>query len=320
MILITGAAGYIGSVAMLLANRYVDPVVLPGQSQAIGVDSFIKGAPRPDILIHKIDINDVESMTRIMRVRDIHAIINFAGIVGDPACIKYPVQAVNSNLEGVKALVEAAKRSGTVKKIVQASTCSVYGYSEEELIDENSQTKPLGIYAETKLLAEGVVKASGIEYAILRFSTAFGWSPSPRFDLTVNEFVRDAFHQRLIEVYRKDDWRPYAHVADLAQVCITAVNNSAVMGTYNVGWERNNHTKQMIIDTISKYINIRTMYVDGQGMDRRNYKVNFDHLARTLTWRRFQTIDDGILEIIDQVAEGGIDADSQAYRSDYLNC
>jgi nucleoside-diphosphate-sugar epimerase len=306
MILLTGAAGYIGSYLMKFAGGDI-----------LGVDSFIKGRYNNKVLSY--DINNVKAIETVLKAHKVDAIINLAAIVGDPACAKYPKHAKESNYEGVVNLLRAAEASGTVKKFVQASTCSVYGMSEG-LLDEESPTNPLSLYAELKLKAEEAIRESGIRYAILRFSTAFGWSPCPRFDLTINEFTRDALHGQEIEVYRKDDWRPYAHIVDLASVCLEAAGKSEIMGRYNVGWDRNNHTKQMIIDTISKYIPINAKYVDAPGNDARNYKVDFSHLGRTMGWPAFETIDDGILEIIENLKAGGVDAYSPAYRADHLNC
>lgn len=306
MILVTGAAGYIGSYLMKFAGEEV-----------LGIDSFIKGCHSNKVLSY--DINNTKAIETLLKVHKVTAIINLAAIVGDPACAKYPKHAKESNYEGVLNLLKAAEAAPTVKKFVQASTCSVYGMSDG-LLDEDSPTNPLSLYAELKLKAEEEIRQSGLQYAILRFSTAFGWSPCPRFDLTINEFVRDALNGQEIEVYRKDDWRPYAHVGDLASVCVEAAKKSEIMGRYNVGWDRNNHTKQMIIDTISKYIPVPVKYTEAPGNDARNYKVDFSHLGRTLGWPAFETIDDGILEIIENLKTGGIDAYSPAYRADHLNC
>lgn len=307
MILVTGAAGYIGSHVMSILG-----------DEAVGIDSFIKGNPREGIV--RCDIAD-PALKHVIRDNLVTAVINLAAVVGDPACAKYPQQALASNYEGVKALLQICAEAGTVQKFVQASTCSVYGFSpEDDLLTEDSPTKPLSLYAELKLQAEEAIRKSPMQHVIFRFSTAFGWSPSPRFDLTVNEFARDAALGREIEVYRKDDWRPYAHCSDLAGCCVLAAHHPGMQGTFNAGVVRNNHTKQMIINTISKYIPVPVNYVDGHGRDRRNYKVGFGKLAEVLPHAMFAPIDDGIVEIIEKVKRGGFNADDRTYRADHLYC
>lgn len=308
MILVTGAAGYIGSVLSQALN-----------GNAVRVDSFIKGTPRFGIL--QADTCDTDEMYSIMCKHGVESIINLAAIVGDPACAKYPQQAVRSNVEGVESLLKAAHRAGTVKKFVQASTCSVYGFNDD-VVHEDSPLNPLSLYAETKVKAEKAIRTSGFPHAILRFATACGWSPVPRFDLTVNEFVKEAKLGRTIEVYRKDDWRPYCHTLDLAYVLKqAAVPGSTVMGTLNVGCARNNYTKQMIIDTISKYIPVSVNYVESAGTDadKRNYKVDFSAIGQAIKHLRFLTLDDAVIEIMDALDKGGIDADDRAHRADHLN-
>ena len=308
MILVTGAAGYIGSA---LVQRF-------GNNAAIGVDNFIK--PRKDrpVDIIDADICDKATMEDIIVRYGITSIINLAAVVGDPACVKYPKQAVMSNLEGVESLLTAAKRAGTVTKFVQASTCSVYGFNEQ-MVDEDSAVNPLSLYAETKVKAEQLVRDSGLQYAVLRFATACGWSPAPRFDLTVNEFTRDVYYDRMIEVYSKNDWRPYCDVVDLVYVLYMAAVKSSVMGVYNVGAQKNNFTKGMILDMLSKYKEV--CYCETiDNKDPRNYKVNFDHIKRALPEVNFTSLDDTVLEIMAKLKEGGIDADDSVYRADHLNC
>lgn len=285
------------------------------------VDSFIKGLPQSDI-IHA-DICDEQQMYRLMSAYKVRAIINLAAIVGDPACAKYPREAERTNVQGVASLLSAARRAGTVQKFVQASSCSVYGFNEQQ-VDETSPLNPLSLYAAHKIKAEQFIQASGIPYAILRFATACGWSPSPRFDLTVNEFARDAKLGRTIQVYRKDDWRPYCHVRDLAAVLRqAALPNSTLTGIYNVGQDSNNKTKQMLIEAIGKQLPVLVDYVQNAktDADKRNYKVKFDRLWDALSegTAAFLTVEDAIADVMEAVGKGGIDADDIMYRSDHLN-
>ncbi len=266
-----------------------------------------------------MDINQTDEVSRLMYDNRVDAVINLAAVVGDPACAKYPKQTCHSNIDGVASLLEACKMAG-VRKFVQASTCSVYGFNED-IVDENTPVNPLSLYAETKVSAENMVKASGLDYSILRFSTAFGWSPAPRFDLTVNEFTRDVYLGRTLDVYRENDWRPYAHTMTLAWAVLQAARTDAISGIYNVGHQQNCYTKRMLVDTLSKYKPVSVTFAPAsEGQDARNYKPGFSRFMREFPRHSPITVDDGILEIMDNLSRGGIDADSEAYRADRLAC
>lgn len=307
MVLLTGAAGYIGSV---LRETTAD---------IIGIDNYIKPRHEKAEGVIAMDINQTDEVSRLMYDNRVDAVINLAAVVGDPACAKYPKQTCHSNIDGVASLLEACKMAG-VRKFVQASTCSVYGFNED-IVDENTPVNPLSLYAETKVRAENMVKASGLDYSILRFSTAFGWSPAPRFDLTVNEFTRDVFFGRTLDVYRENDWRPYAHTTTLAAAALLAAMNGNTNGTYNVGHRQNCYTKRMLVDTLSKYKPVSVTYTPvADGQDARNYKPDFSLFAQRFPIFSPHTVDDGMIEIMDNLKEKGIDADSGLYRSDCLHC
>lgn len=217
-VLVTGVAGYIGSVltTQLLAQGYE---VLGIDSLMFGGDAIIGFYNNPKFSFVKADIRDIEQVKP--HLQDVDAIVHLAAIVGDPACAKQPELAESTNWTGSKALLEAAHQQNNIKRFIFASTCSNYGKMEgDELITEESPLRPVSLYAQLKVkfekhLLEGDYRDDFVPTA-LRFSTVYGLSPRIRFDLTVNEFTRDVALGRELIIFGEQFWRPYCHVNDLA--------------------------------------------------------------------------------------------------------
>ena len=191
-VLVTGGAGYLGSVlvSQLLADghavRVLDSLRFGGRS-LLGVWShaafeFVRG-----------DIRDAAVVRRSLA--DVDAVVHLAAIVGDPACARAPDDAESTNLAASLDLL-AASRERAVSRFVFASTCSNYGRMSDPdmLVDESSLLCPLSLYARTKVAFEqALLDAAGDTFCAtpLRFATIFGVSPRMRFDLTVNEFTSE---------------------------------------------------------------------------------------------------------------------------------
>ena len=145
--------------------------------------------------------------------------MHLAAIVGDPACAQDPglSQAVNVERPARRADAEAAG----VERFVFASTCSNYGRMADPLVpvDETAPLAPVSLYAEQKVAIERelLARPSDPDVTCLRFATIYGVAERMRFDLTVNEFTRDLWDGRTLEVYGEQFWRPYVHVADAAR-------------------------------------------------------------------------------------------------------
>lgn len=183
-VLVTGGAGYIGSrlvPRLLRAGRQVR-VLDRLDFGAAGLDA-VAGESNLEVL--EGDIRDPAAVARALV--DIDAVIHLASIVGDPACADESLQAEEINVDGA-ALVAAAAAERGVRRIILASTCSVYG-SNPDIVDERSALNPVSLYARSKIAAETAVLAVSsrrCSVAALRIGTAFGWSSRPRFDLFVN--------------------------------------------------------------------------------------------------------------------------------------
>ena len=181
---VTGAAGYIGSI---LTERLLEM----GHS-VVGLDRLDFGeAPIRDLLSHKRfelvngDVRDIDVAAQVLR--DADAVVHLAAIVGDPACAAHEREAVETNRQASGMLAKLSRGLG-VRRMLFASTCSVYG-SNPETVDETSELNPVSLYAETKIDAERLVlecATPSFSPTGLRIGTAFGWSRRPRFDLLVN--------------------------------------------------------------------------------------------------------------------------------------
>ena len=307
-ILVTGGAGYIGSV---LTHKLVEL----GYNVRI-IDSLIYGKDGISDLIAK---NSVELIDKDIRdkkilneaVKEIDCVIHLAAIVGDPLCKKIPVAAKQINEDATKKLVTISKEHG-VKRFIFASTCSNYG-SASATVDENSPIQSLSLYSTTKVNSENFIlnsKNSSFEPCILRFATAHGLSPRMRFDLLLQEFLRDAVLDKKIRIYGPNFWRPLAHVDDISNACIDAIKSPSdiISGEiYNVGHTRENYTKKMLAETIQEFVPSTEIKITESKTDLRTYKVSFDKIKNTLKFISKKTIRDSISDILTEIQKGSLD-------------
>lgn len=321
IILVTGGAGYIGSVlvGILLEQGYKVRVI---DNLMYGGESIIDQLEHPNFEFIKGDIRnrkDAESA-----VKDIYAVAHLAAIVGDPACAKSPELARETNLEGSKMFYEVANAAG-VERFVFASTCSNYGKMDnpDSFVNEQSNLSPVSLYAETKVAFEKFLlaqdKNSAAKPTCLRFSTVYGLSPRVRFDLTVNEFTKELAMERELVIFGEQFWRPYCHVRDLARSVITVIeaNESDVaFDVFNVGNTAENYQKQMIVEEILKVIpQGKVKYVE-KNEDPRDYRVNFDKIKEKLGFEITLTVPEGIQSIYKAIKEGFVsNPDEQKYKN-----
>jgi nucleoside-diphosphate-sugar epimerase len=321
-ILITGGAGYVGSVLarLLLARghrvRVLDSL-LHGGSPLLGLYAadgfeFFKGDVRSDA--------DVDAALS----SGIDAVVHLAAIVGDPACARQPETAREVNVAGSLRLLHASRACG-VKKFIFASTCSNYGRMPDPSFaaTEESPLRPVSLYAETKVLVEQTILEQfrgDMTVTLMRFATVFGASPRMRFDLTVNEFTRDLLLKGRLEVYGEQFWRPYIHVADAARGIQTALeaDGKIVSGkVFNVGDSQQNYTKRHIVEMVRERVGreIDVSYCH-KNEDPRDYRVGFEKINRELGFTTRRTVAAGIEEIIGLLRQDVIaDPYADCYRN-----
>ena len=317
-VLVTGGAGYIGSVLVrqLLTKGFKVRVL---DSLKFGGESLY------DVMLHenfefiKGDVRNNEDVENA--IKGIDAIAHLAAIVGDPACKKFSEEAKQTNWDASVALFEAAEKSG-VKRFVFASTCSNYGKmsNPDSFVTEDSPLNPVSLYAELKVKFENYLLKeranSQICSTALRFSTVYGFSPRIRFDLTVNEFTRNATINGVQEIWGSQFWRPYCHVIDLARSVVLTLETEeqkVKSNVFNVGSTEENYNKGMIIEEVCKVVHgTKVNYVE-MNEDPRDYRVNFDKIKNELGYSITKTVPDGIVEIF-TLLESGIVADPFAQR------
>jgi len=306
-ILITGGAGYIGSVLvgqilnMGISVRIIDNLMFGDRGVKPYYENRLFELLNGDIC-NSSDVNNA--------LKDIDTVIHLAAIVGDPACRKYPEMAKKVNKIGSELLYQSAFNHG-VKRFVFVSTCSNYGKMAvpDGFVDETCDLNPISLYAELKVDFEQFLLANkhdDISPVILRFSTAYGLSPRPRFDLTVNEFTKELLLGRKLDIYGEQFWRPYCHTTDLAKSIISAVEadkSKVAYQAFNVGNIKENYRKKDIVDLILNKLpqmknNIR--YVKKEE-DPRDYRVNFDKIKSVLDYDTSITVSEGIDEIINAI-------------------
>jgi nucleoside-diphosphate-sugar epimerase len=193
----------------------------------------------------------------------------------------------------------------------------------DSFVDETSTLAPVSLYAETKVAVEQYLldqpRSNRCKPTSLRFSTVYGLSPRPRFDLTVNEFTKELALGRELVVFGEQFWRPYCHVVDLCRSVLAVLDaevEKVAFDVFNVGDTRENYQKQMIVDEILKQLpESRIRYV-AKNEDPRDYRVSFEKIKNRLGFCITKTVPDGIRQIIQVVQDGFIpDPDTKEYRN-----
>ena len=304
-ILITGGSGYVGSVLTnnLVKQNYDVRVV---DSLVYGNDGISKLIDNKKIKFFNLDIRDTKNIENI--VHDVDCVIHLAAIVGEPLCKKIPIAAKQINEFATKNFVNICKKNN-VKRFIFASTCSNYG-SSLDIVNESSLVKPLSLYSECKVNSEKyIINQNDPKFntCILRFATAHGLSPRMRFDLLVQEFLRDALIDKKISIFGEDFWRPLIHVDDMANACISVLNASSKLVSgqiFNVGSSKENYTKRQLAEIIQKYVSDAEIEIIKSKTDPRNYKVSFEKIKKILNFEPKRTVEDSVIEILAKIRDG----------------
>jgi nucleoside-diphosphate-sugar epimerase len=306
-VLVVGGAGYIGSalVRKLLDRGY----------RVRLLDLCLFGTePIRDVLDHErfqliqADFRHLEKVAEAVKGMD--ALVHLGGIVGDPACAVDEALTVDVNVVATRMLAEIAKGSG-VSRFVFASSCSVYGASDE-VLDEHSTLAPLSLYAKSKTASETVLREMASPAfcpVILRFATIYGLSGRTRFDLVVNLLAAKAVVDRKITVFGGSQWRPFVHVEDAALAVVqalaapaAAVHNEIV----NVGSDGQNRTILQVGERIRDLVPGAELVTEAADTDARNYRVSFAKARRLLGFEPEWTLDRGILQVVEAFRSGRV--------------
>ncbi|MCJ7433724.1 MAG: NAD(P)-dependent oxidoreductase [Anaerolineales bacterium] len=325
-VLITGGAGYIGSLLtseLLRANYHVTVV----DSLLFGGESLLSFLHHPNFHFVKSDVIEPRAIRDAIK-KDWpkpQAVVHLAAIVGFPACQAVGKQvAWQYNFEATKTVFGQASDLG-VERFVFSSTYSNYGFSSDgKPVTEESPLNPQSLYAETKVAAEEFLllqKDAVCAPLIFRFATLYGISPRTRFDLIVNQFVLDAFTKRELIIYQRGYSRSFVHILDVVRGVIVGLQaeESKVRGqVFNLGTDDGNFTKDEIVQLILKRIpeTVVTHKDLTFGGDMRDITVSFAKIKKVLDYKTAVTVDDGIRELLFALKTGIIkDPTDEKYRN-----
>lgn len=294
-ILITGGAGYIGSVLtpLLLQKGFKVTVVdnLMYQQTTL-LDCF----EHKDFLFVKGDVTNEALMKKLIKEADI--IIPLAAIVGAPACAMNPIQAKAVNYDAVQIVID---NTSSHQKILFPNTNSGYGIGESnQFCTEESPLRPVSLYGQLKVQIEDKLLATK-RAVCFRLATVFGVSPRMRLDLLVNDFTFRACQDKFVVLFEEHFKRNYIHVRDVAEAFLFGIVHFDKMKgeAYNVGLSSANLSKRELCEKIKQYI--PEFYIHaaevGEDPDKRNYIVSNAKLE-ALGWKPSRSLDDGISEII----------------------
>lgn len=294
-ILITGGAGYIGSVLapkLLAEGHEVTVVDNLYYRQATLLDCCIN----PNFHMVNGDSREETLMKELMEGKDY--IIPLAALVGFPLCEKDKIGATTTNLDAIKLILKLRKPE---QRVIYPCTNSGYGIGKKgEFCTEDSPLNPISVYGTTKVEAEAAVLKAGNSLTF-RFATVFGASPRMRMDLLVNDFVYRAVNDRTAVIFEGQFKRNYVHIRDAANAFIHAINNFDVMKgkPYNCGLSDANLSKIELCEKIKQYLP-QFVYIEapiGTDPDKRDYIVSNERLETT-GWKPQYSLDDGIKELI----------------------
>lgn len=296
-ILITGGAGYLGSVItekMLNAGHSVVVLdkLLFNQTSLLQYTSnsnfkFIYGDVRNESLLEKL-CNEVD------------AIIPLAAIVGFPACAADPKLAKEINFQQIVNIVKYTNK--TNKKILYPNTNSGYGVGKDDLFcTEESPLTPISVYGQTKCDAENFLRTS-TDAIIFRLATVFGVSSRMRTDLLVNDFTYKAITDKYIVVFEKTFKRNFIHIEDVASAFLFMLENYETYRgeIFNVGLSDANLSKQELLEKIQTHVKDFAVVYDDyyEDPDKRNYIVSNEKIEAT-GWKPEWNLDRGIKQLIE---------------------
>lgn len=308
LVLVIGGAGYIGS-------ALIPKLLMEGYRVRL-MDIFLYGEEpikpyvgHPSVEIMRADFRQVDQVVKAMQGAE--SVIHLGGIVGDPACALDEQFTLEVNLVATRLIAEVAKGNG-ISRFVFASTCSVYGASDQ-VLDEKSTLNPVSLYAKSKIGCEKVLNLltdEDFRPVILRFGTIYGLSGRTRFDLVVNLLAAKAKFDGRVTVFGAEQWRPFIHVEDAANsILLTLQAPEPVVGgqVFNVGSDDQNMTLGELGALVHKLVPSSDLICTPlDAKDLRNYRVNCRKIQQRLGFRPKWTVEAGIKQVLDAISDGKI--------------
>lgn len=294
-ILVTGAAGYIGSVLV--------PELLKENYEVVAIDNFMYNQTSlldccydKKLTLVRGDCRDEKLIKKYLK--GVNYILPLACLTGAPACNKDPALARTTNLEAIKMILKLREPE---QKIIFPTTNSGYGIGKEGIYcDENTPLNPISLYGRLKVKAEKEVLRAKNSIT-LRLATVFGISPRMRLDLLINDFVFRAVNDGYLVLFEPHFKRNFVHVRDIARVFIHCLKNFDKMKNkpYNVGLDKANLSKKELCQKIKKQVP-NFIFIEseiGKDPDKRNYIVSNVRIRKTGFKPNF-SLEEGIAELI----------------------
>jgi nucleoside-diphosphate-sugar epimerase len=283
-VLITGGAGYIGSV--------LTPMLIDRGDRIRVVDAGWFGLGHVDERAELIEGNILDFDRSWLD--GIDAVVHLAGLSNDPMAAFSPALNYMLNATGPALVAEAAKERG-IARFVFASTCSVYGMDDSSEAAEERPTKPAFPYAISKLMAERLfacLEDKAFRPIVLRKGTVVGWSPRMRFDLVVNTMVKTAVTEGTIRINDPALWRPLIDVQDACRAYIQALDaDLAIAGTFNIAGQnyKIGRLAEQVRDALAEFGVVATLEILNQ-RDLRSYRVNTAKADQVLHFRAAESV------------------------------
>jgi nucleoside-diphosphate-sugar epimerase len=294
-ILITGGAGYLGSVMV--------PRLLAEGHEVIVLDNFMYNQSplldlchNPKFTIVRGDARDKKVVEKLMKGAD--AVFPLACLTGAPLCAKDPVGAQTILVDAVKLIVDLSSKD---QRLIFPTTNSGYGIGEKgKFCTEETPLRPISIYGRLKCDAEKAILDSG-HGITLRLATAFGSSPRMRLDLLVNDFVYRAVYDRFIVLFEAHFKRNFIHTRDVAKAFMHSLNNFEKMKNepYNVGLSDANLSKMELCEAIKQHVP-DFYFVEaavGEDPDKRDYIVSNAKIEKA-GFKPDMSLSSGIAELV----------------------
>lgn len=304
-VLITGGAGYIGSIlARELIGRGYDVTIL---------DAFIFGYDPIEEIKDRVKLikTDIRSVSPNM-FEGVDVVIDAAAISNDPAGNLDENFTMSINYEGRSKISALCKKVG-VKRYVAPASCAIYG-ATNDLATEETPPNPLTAYARANMLWEkDVLNLADKTFCVtvMRQSTLYGYSPRMRFDLLVNTMARDLYTKNRIEL-RGDgrEYRPFIHIKDDCEAYIKVLESEPDLinkQIFNTGSNEQNIKLSDLTKIVAKELGFEDSCKFGTLIDNRDYRVSFDKISKILNFKPKYTIGDGAREVYNAIKEGKLD-------------
>jgi nucleoside-diphosphate-sugar epimerase len=306
-ICVIGGAGYVGSVLVerLLDDGYGVTVL---DALLYGDDGIRHVIDRPGFELVRGDLRNIEAVVAASRSAD--AVVHLGALVGDPACELDEQLTLQINQEATFTAAAVSRGLG-IQRFVFASTCGVYG-ATDDLLDEDSPVAPISLYAQSKLKSEELLLSmagDGFDPTVLRFGTFYGRSRRERFDLVINLLTARAVAEGEIHINGGQQFRPFLHVADGAEAIIGCLLAPAeVIGgqVFNVGADDQNRRLTDVAELIAELVpQVQVRYQEAAAVEA-NYRVSFARIRAALGFVPRYSLRHGIAEVRDAVQSGKI--------------